>query len=350
MAYLIALDDGHGKDTPGKRTPYIASLGRQIQENEFNKKVVAYLDVELKRCGFKTVLTAPTDYDTPLPQRVQKANNAGADLFVSVHYNAFDASFGGRNPEGFSAHIDPSRGKSEVFAKIAIKHLAGGTSQVNRGVVLQQLYVTANTRMPAVLFEMGFMDHPVEALRMLSTAFQKECAKELAMAVCEYFKVKYVPNAPAVKPVAPTMKKIGEAKMLVDVHAYARPQWRTQTGSVAPKGSVRNIYDVEGGWYKTYDGTYLPSNYGKNFTFTPVKKPDESVTFRVVVGSFKDRANATRRKNELEAKDFQAFLLYDNGVYRVVSGSFTNRVNAEGHQAKLKAKGFESFLLAEKLS
>ncbi|OAT82459.1 hypothetical protein A6P54_07860 [Bacillus sp. MKU004] len=67
--YLIALDDGHGLGTSGKRTPYIPSIGRQIRENEFNEKVTLYLKGELERCGFRTLLTAPTDGDTPLKER-----------------------------------------------------------------------------------------------------------------------------------------------------------------------------------------------------------------------------------------------------------------------------------------
>lgn len=68
MAYLIALDDGHGlspNPTPGKRTPNIPEIG-VIYENQFNRAVVNFLSTELKRCGFRTLLVAPTDVDTPL--------------------------------------------------------------------------------------------------------------------------------------------------------------------------------------------------------------------------------------------------------------------------------------------
>ena len=66
MSYLIALDDGHGSQTPGKRTPVIPELGRSIKENEFNKAVVYYLGAELRRCGFRTLLVASGDSDVPL--------------------------------------------------------------------------------------------------------------------------------------------------------------------------------------------------------------------------------------------------------------------------------------------
>lgn len=277
--YLIALDDGHGKDTPGKRTPFIEEIQRQIQENEFNKEVVRLLDIELRRCGFRTILTAPTDADTPLDQRVKTANNAKASLFVSVHYNAIDGKFDGpgKDPEGFSAHIDPSGGKSEVFAKIALKHIAKGTIQKNRGLVKQQLYVTAWTKMPAVLFELGFMDNAREALLMIDKSFQAECAMELAMGVCEFYGVAYVPAQ--IKPAVVKPKKLikqGTAIMKHDVVVYAQPKFGTQTGNIAKKGEKRHIYDVKDGWYQIFSGEWIPSSYGKNFSYEAVveKKPD----------------------------------------------------------------------------
>lgn len=279
--YEIAVDDGHGAGTAGKRTPFIESIGRFIPENEFNKAVAAYLIAELKRCGFKVVETAPGDYDHSLSSRVKKANDEKSDLFVSIHYNAIDGKFdgAGKDPEGFSAHIDFSGGRSEVFAKIALKHLAKGTVQKNRGVVKQQLYVTANTKMPAALFELGFMDNSREALLMIDKSFQKECAQELAMAICEYFGVKYVPATvkPSVQKPPASAVKIGTAKMLRDVPAYARPEFGTGTGDVVKKGEIRNIYgNPKSGWFQLFDGEFLPSNYGKNFEYTPIPpKKDE---------------------------------------------------------------------------
>ncbi|WP_031423026.1 N-acetylmuramoyl-L-alanine amidase [Exiguobacterium sp. NG55] len=313
----IGVDDGHGLAplTPGKRTPFIQSIGRFIPENEFNRAVAAYLVKELKRCGFKVVETAPGDQDHSLESRVKRANDAKVDLFISIHFNAVDGKFDGpgKDPEGFSAHIDPSGGQSEVFAKIALKHLGKGTVQKNRGVVKQQLYVTANTKMPAVLFELGFMDNNREALLMIDKSFQQECAQEIAMAVCEYYGVTYKPEKETPQVVKPSGKqtKKGEAVMLRDVQAYARPEFGTQIPTIIKKGEKRNVYDAENGWYRLYGGEYIPSNYGKNFIYTPVKKdeppedtsqpPEEhKVNLRRVVvdgkriGSFGDEENLER--------------------------------------------------------
>ncbi|MEG0259184.1 MAG: N-acetylmuramoyl-L-alanine amidase [Lysinibacillus sp.] len=196
MTYLIALDDGHGMQTPGKRTPHIASLGRYIPENEFNRAVVKFLDIELKLCGFGTLLVAPTDADTSLESRVALANKAGAHFYLSIHYDALDGKFDGpsKDPEGFTAFVflNNTNTKSGQFAKLAVKHLSSGTPQKNRGVKEANYYVLRATNMPAALIECGFMDNEREALLMVNVAFQKEVAQELTKAMCEHFKVKYV--------------------------------------------------------------------------------------------------------------------------------------------------------------
>lgn len=194
--FLVGLDDGHSPDTAGKRTPFIAALGRQIRENEFNKAVVDLLDQELKRCGFRTMQTAPTDKDTPLKERTDKANKAKCDLLISIHFNAMGSTFAYSAAKGFSVHIQPGNksnpnSSAHKFARLAIEELSKGTVQTNRGIVGQDLHMTRESNMPAVLVECGFMDDPEEALLMINPEFQKEVAGELARAVCRYFGVPY---------------------------------------------------------------------------------------------------------------------------------------------------------------
>ncbi|MBA4494674.1 N-acetylmuramoyl-L-alanine amidase [Paenactinomyces guangxiensis] len=162
-----------------------------IKENEFNRAVVKYLDQELKRCGFRTLLVAPTDQDTPLADRTNLANSKGADLYVSCHYNA-----GGG--EGVECYHYPGSSKGSRAANLIHKYVIQGTKQRNRGVKSANFHVLRETKMPAVLIEYGFMDDPrlEEAKRMIDPAFQKECAVETAKGVCEYFGVKYVPEQP----------------------------------------------------------------------------------------------------------------------------------------------------------
>jgi N-acetylmuramoyl-L-alanine amidase len=194
--FLIALDDGHGIRTAGKRTPYIKSLGRVIRENEFNAAVTYYLKEELERCGFRTLLTAPTDYDTPLIMRTNLANSLGADVLVSNHFNALDGEFDGpgKDPEGMSIHIYPGAKNGRKLANIVAKYLKQGTKQRYRGIVEQNLHMTREFNRAAILVENGFMDNEEEALLMINEEYQRECAREQALGICDYFGVPYLPT------------------------------------------------------------------------------------------------------------------------------------------------------------
>jgi N-acetylmuramoyl-L-alanine amidase len=202
--YLIALDDGHGIGTAGKRTPYIPSIGRQIRENEFNEKVTLYLKAELERCGFRTLLTAPADADTPLKDRTDLANSRGADALISNHFNAFDGKFDGpgKDPEGHSIHIYFNDVNDWRLAESIAAYLKQGTKQVFRGIIEQNLHMTREFNKAAVLVENGFMDNEKEALLMINEEFQRETAKEQARGVCDFFGVPYVAGKPGdgVKP------------------------------------------------------------------------------------------------------------------------------------------------------
>lgn len=215
LIYLAIVDSGHAglrKDlsanplaTPGKETPLIKSLGRRVQEEEFNEPTASLLIDELRRCGVHVVDASPGEKDVPLKERTtyanqiywQYCNKYGKEnvvcIYVSIHFNALDGTFAGSNPSGFSVHINPGSVQGRKLAQMVLDELRAGTKQINRGVVEQDLHVTRETVMPAILTENGFMDHPEEALLMLNPVFQKEVAAEHAKGICKYFGIPYVP-------------------------------------------------------------------------------------------------------------------------------------------------------------
>ncbi|MCA0970848.1 N-acetylmuramoyl-L-alanine amidase [Halobacillus litoralis] len=197
MPKLVALDDGHGIHTAGKRTPIIPELGRSIRENEFNRAVVRLLKKELERSGFDTLLVASTDEDVSLKNRVDLANTRRADIYVSIHYNAFDGSFSGSNPSGIEIYVYPGtlNKESGKLANAVGKYLRQGTKQNWRGIKEANFYVLRESMMPAILTENGYMDNKNEALLMVDENFQLEVAIEHAKGICEYFNVSYVSAA-----------------------------------------------------------------------------------------------------------------------------------------------------------
>ena len=272
--YLIALDDGHGMSTAGKRTPKIPELGgRVIRENEFNRAVKRFLDVELKRCGFRTLIVSPTDEDVKLADRVKLANDKGADAYISIHYNAHTGKFETTNAEGHSIHVYPNAKNSRSLAECVMKYLVKGTKQKNRGIVENNFHVLRETKMPAILSENGFMDNKREALLMINVDFQKEVAREHAQGICDYFGVKYVPES--------------EKK---NTNYY-----RVQTGAFKNK---QNAIDLEKELKKDGFKTYLIQSDGY---------------YKVQVGAFEIKRNADGVANKLKTKGYSTYITTKSG-------------------------------------
>lgn len=191
---LIALDDGHGMGTAGKRTPILpngekSETGNFMHENEFNRAVVKYLKVELERNGFDVLLVAPTDADTALGARTDLANAKGADLYLSIHANANTGKFG--NWGGIETFVYPN-GESKRIGSICHKHLLQGSKLADRKVKDgSHLWVIRKTAMASILFELGFMDSNNDYKYLLADAYRRECAIEIAKGVCEAYGVKY---------------------------------------------------------------------------------------------------------------------------------------------------------------
>lgn len=197
---IVALDDGHGMCTPGKRTPYFPRGSRYegtfMPENAFNREVVRLLGAHLERVGFNTLYTAPGDCDTPLKRRTDLANNRvrnsyyrPADIFISVHANAHTGEWGQAN--GIETFIYKWGGTTERLGMAIHKRLVGGTALRDRGLKLNSLYVLRETLMPAVLVECGFMDHLREAELLMALNYREECALEIAKGVCDFYGVTF---------------------------------------------------------------------------------------------------------------------------------------------------------------
>ena len=219
--YLVGLDDGHGINTAGKRTVELKESikfngktrkkGTIIHENEFNEVIMRKVEPILKRCGIDYVELAPTDSDTPLSTRANTANGKGCDLVVSIHANAL---YGTKwQTKAYGLVVIKTRGcqsKTDKLAKIMYKHLKevdfpsdGETKygvRVDTEISGFTLAILRQTKMPAVLVELGFMDNWSDVKVMCTEKFQDECAEGIAKAICEYLDVKYVAKKGEFKP------------------------------------------------------------------------------------------------------------------------------------------------------
>ena len=88
-------------------------------EYEFNRDVGKQIEEHLKRNGFETLLIAPTGKDS-LSARCKKANDWKADLFISIHANAYGKDW--NNANGWGIFICGTGGEAEKLAEQAAGH------------------------------------------------------------------------------------------------------------------------------------------------------------------------------------------------------------------------------------
>lgn len=179
MIKTIILDNGHGKNTPGKRSP-VYQDGKQLFEWEYTRKVVAGIAKGLTRLGLPHVVLVPEDEDIPLRTRVQRANRIAAKngisqtLLVSVHLNA------AQNPDtgsGWEVHTSPGETRSDGYARIfweEAKKLLGhrfpmrGDFEDGNPDWDSSFAIIRDTACPAVLTENLFMDNVTDCRFLMS--------------------------------------------------------------------------------------------------------------------------------------------------------------------------------------
>jgi N-acetylmuramoyl-L-alanine amidase len=220
---IVAIDAGHGGEDPG-------AVGYKRTKE---KTVVLKIAKELARLlkaerGYKPYLTRTGDYYIPLRERTRKARDANADLFISIHADAFKNS----KANGSSVFVLSERGaSSEESRYLAQKEneadLVGGVSLDDKddhvAMTLLDLSMTATRgsslaagksilgRMgkisrlhkkrveeaafmvlkapdiPALLIETGFISNPGEAKKLATSRYQKKMAREIFNGLTQYF-------------------------------------------------------------------------------------------------------------------------------------------------------------------
>lgn len=194
--YMWCLDNGHGKKTPGKRSPVFDDGVTQLLEYEFNRDIVRRIQEELDKKGVKYFITVPeVDIDDFLEGRVNRANNLKSDLpklFISVHSNAAPAasakSWAADNISGIETWFYHGSKKGQLLASIFHKHLIEKTGFKNRHLKSRpesQFYVIRKTKMTAILTENGFYNNKAEALELNKDEVRQKIADAHVAAILE---------------------------------------------------------------------------------------------------------------------------------------------------------------------
>lgn len=195
----ICIDPGHGGNDPGYQ------VGSN-DEKKYTLLLAEEVRVQLKTAGFKVVLTRTTDVKIPLEERTAVARRAGADLFISVHFNASEtarnevrgteifcctpagATSTNARGEGDSRWVVGNRHdeKNVLLAYEMQKSYVKNLGVEDRGVKRARFEVLREATMPAILIEGGFMSHPTEGRKIFDPAYRKQMAHAIVEGVLTY--------------------------------------------------------------------------------------------------------------------------------------------------------------------
>ena len=218
---VVAIDPGHGGEDPG------AVGSRGTYEKHVTLTVSKRLKEKLENKGMKVILTRDSDFFVPLGERVSKARAVRADLFVSIHADAFvkpeargssvfmlsDKSsssvfarwlaktqnesdlIGGiklGRPDPFLAHTildlttTATRGDSRKLGDAVLKEIAGINTLHSPRVEGAAFAVLKAPDIPSILVETAFISNPEEELKLRDEGYQGQLANAIATGIGKY--------------------------------------------------------------------------------------------------------------------------------------------------------------------
>jgi len=179
---LIAIDAGHGYETPGKRSP------DGMREYAFNRAVAKELMIQLEGKSIRTIQTHHDATDVPLIQRTILANQSRAAFLVSIHANAF-GNGQWNEVAGIETYVHTKKGNAaRPIAQTIHQALITGTKQKDRGIKQADFYLLRESTMPAVLVECGFMTNRQEKALLASPEYRIKCGRLIADGIVSYLK------------------------------------------------------------------------------------------------------------------------------------------------------------------
>ena len=304
--FTMVIDPGHGGVDPG-------ALGKSAKEKDINLSVSKLFADMVKEeyPEVKIIFTRTTDVQIPLVQRANIANEANADLFISIHSNAsknrsangcetftlgagssveakaaamyenevilsednFEEIYKGFDPRSSESYIifELMRGqdmeRSAELAQLVQKGMIKNGKLFNRGVSSAGFLVLHRTVMPKILVELGFISNREEEKFLASKEGQRKLAKGIFDGFSEYYSLYGKPQGNTnikksadnsyIKESAPVSKGKSETKSgapVFKIQIFATDKKLKENDSRL-KGLKADYYQ-EGNWYKyTYGET-----------------------------------------------------------------------------------------------
>jgi len=190
MTKKAIIDYGHGGNDPG-------GSGNGLREKDLTLSIGKKISKILKDHGVRVVETRTSDKTVSLNSRTNLANREKADIFVSIHVNAFTSA----SAHGVETFNYPGSANGAKLAKsIQDEIVKAKLFKNSRGTKTANFHVLRATNMPAALVELGFITNKDDASILKSK--QGDIALAVAKGILAYLGISY--NKPSTSPNKPT--------------------------------------------------------------------------------------------------------------------------------------------------
>jgi N-acetylmuramoyl-L-alanine amidase len=190
---IVVIDPGHGGFTANGFDPGALGYVTRLPERVVVLDISTQLKAILENAGYTVIMTHAGSTTLSLTGRADVANNAGADIFVSVHANAsLRHDYGGHSTYFYAPPSNP-----ELYAQRRLRNMLAASIQgelvkaggrLDLGVMESNFAVLRDTRVPSVLIETAFLSHPEEEQLLGSADYRRKLAEGIAEGIHLYFR------------------------------------------------------------------------------------------------------------------------------------------------------------------
>lgn len=368
--FVVVIDAGHGGHDPG-------AIGKISKEKNINLNVALKLGNLIKRnCDdVKVVYTRSRDVFIPLDRRAEIANNAKADLFISVHTNAlannrtakgastwtlglaksdanlevakrensvilyesdYQTRYAGFNPNSAESYIifefmqDKYMEQSVHLASLVQKQFRHTCKRVDRGVHQAGFLVLKASAMPSILVELGFISTPEEERYLNSEAGANTMARGIYHAFLNYKREQEIRLTGASKTILPTEEPTTSAPEI------AQAQKDSEKVDSTPK-QREPIAEA-----RTQPAT-ATKNTPKQAIVSESATNDSEITFKIQILT----SSKPLTKNDKRLKGFKDTEYYkEGGLYKYTYGASSDYNKVLRTKRTISAQFKDAFIIA----
>ena len=366
--FVVVIDAGHGGHDPG-------ALGRISKEKTINLNVALKLGKQIKRnCpDVKVVYTRERDVFIPLDRRAEIANNAKADLFISIHTNSvaggktvkgastwtlglaksdanlevakrensvilyesdYKTRYAGFNPNSAESYIifefmqDKYMEQSVHLASLMQKQFRQTCRRADRGVHQAGFLVLKASAMPSILIELGFISTPEEERYLNTEEGAGTMAKGIYRAFLNYKREHELRLTGVSKTIVPTEQE--------EDNAPAIAQKDTESVNTAPQQEKLLA-----------EAKTKPAATAKTAPKRPIvvesTTNDSEITFKIqILTSSKPLAKNDKRLKGLKDVDYYK----EGGIYKYTYGASSDYNKVLRTKRTITAQFKDAFIIA----